>query len=393
MKIIDLIEQNNDYRSSCLNMIVSENILSSDVKKALSLQHSRYHAEIYGGTELFRQIYTQTEALTKRVFRCNSAFISPLSGNMSLLAVIHAFTQLRDKVAILPLASGGYPLNISFFGRKKVNIPFNTNEFNIDLTNTLEMLEREKPKLVCLGASLILFPQPVQAISQAVHDYGGVVAYDGSHVLGLIAGGQFQDPLKEGADLLLGSTHKSFPGPQGGLVLSNGFHDEKLDEVIGIDPLEGIVFVDNIHNSRIAALGVALEEFQKFGHEYARQVIKNSKTLARTLDLNEIPLHGKFKGFTNSHQVLMQIKDYEEGRKFRDALLEYKIVTDGLMRFGTAELTRIGFGNEEMQRLGNIIAKIVHHSSGTQPLPPEKLNEIKEQIETLLAIIRRKSIY
>ncbi|MFX1255434.1 MAG: hypothetical protein ACFFCZ_27780 [Promethearchaeota archaeon] len=388
MKILDLIEQNNDYRSSCLNMIVSENVLSPNVKKALSLQHSRYHAEIYGGTQLFRQIYTQTETLTKRIFRCKSAFISPLSGNMSLLAVILAFTQPRDKVAILPLASGGYPLNISYFGRRKVDIPFNNDEFNIDLAQTLEMLEREKPKMVCLGASLILFPQPVRAISHAVHDYGGVIAYDGSHVLGLIAGGQFQDPLKEGGDLLLGSTHKSFPGPQGGLILSNGFRDEKLEEIIGIDPLKGIVFVDNIHNSRIAALGVALEEFQNFGQEYARQVIENSKALAQTLDLNNIPLHGKSKGFTNSHQVLMQIKDFEEGRKLRDALLEYKIVTDGLMRFGTAELTRIGFGNEEMQRLGSIIAKIIHHSSGNQPLPPEKLNEIKEQIGILLAKIR-----
>ncbi|MFX0094677.1 MAG: hypothetical protein ACFFBD_23275 [Candidatus Hodarchaeota archaeon] len=387
MAIIDLIQQNEKFRSSCLNLIASENILSLNVKKALSLQHSRYHATFYAGTQFFQQIYAETERLAKEVFRCSSAFISPLSGNMSLLAIIYAFTNPHDKIAILPLQpGGGYPLNIEFFGRIKVDIPFNTEEFNIDLPRTLEMLVQEKPKLVILGASLILFPQPVQVISQVVHDYGGVVAYDGSHVLGLIAGGAFQDPLREGADLLLGSTHKSFPGPQGGVILSNGFYDEALEKIIGTDPLEGIILVDNIHNSRIAALGVALEEFQDFGQNYAQQIVKNSKALAQSLDSNTIRLHGKSRGFTESHQVLMQINDFEEGGRLRDLLLEYKIVTDGIVRFGTAEVTRLGFSEKEMKNLGDIIAKILHHSSGVRSLSPEEQNETKKQVEMLLKI-------
>lgn len=391
MKIMDLILENDEMRTENLNMVVSENVLNPQVKKALSLQHSRYHASFYGGTQIFQRIYSHTQVLAKKIFRCNHSIISPLSGNMAVLAIILAFTKPKDKIAILPLSAGGYPINIEYFDRISVDIPFNHEDFNIDL-QTLEILSREKPRLVFLGSSLFLFPHPVKAIADIVHEYGGTVAYDGSHVLGLIAGEQFQDPLNEGADLLLGSTHKSFPGPQGGIILSNGFHDAKLEEVIGTNPQKGIVLVDNIHNSRVAALGVAFEGFQDYGRNYARQVIKNSKSLAHSLDSNNIPLHGKTKGFTESHQVLMKIQNFDEGAKLRDILMEYRIVTDAGMRFGTAELTRLGFREKEIQTLGNIIGQILHHSFKSQPFKPEEINIINEEIDILINIAKESDL-
>ncbi|MFX1284368.1 MAG: hypothetical protein ACFFB5_11970 [Promethearchaeota archaeon] len=393
MKIIDLVHQNEEFRKDTLNMIVSENVLSPQVKQALGIQHARYHADFYGGTQIFKQIYDQTQFLTKKVFQCSSTVISPLSGNLAVVAVILAFTKPKEKIAILPLSpAGGYPINIEFFGRKRVNIPFNPVEYNIDLAPTLEMLSKEKPKLVFLGSSLFLFPHPVEPIADIVHNYGGTVAYDGSHVLGLIAGEQFQDPLKEGADLLLGSTHKSFPGPQGGIILSNNFHDKKLEEVIGTNPLGGIVLVDNIHNSRIAALGIALEEFLEYGREYASQVIKNSKTLAYSLDANNIILQGKEKGFTQSHQVLMRINNFDEGAKLRNLLMDYQIVTDAGMRFGTAELTRLGFCEEEMNNLGNIIGKIIYNHLQSQPLKPSEISSIKEDVKKLIKLAKESDL-
>ena len=392
MKIIDLIYENEKFRTNNLNMIVSENVLSPKVKEALAIQHSRYHAPFYGGTQFFQQIYEKTQALVKKTFHCRSAIISPLSGNLAVVAVILALSKAKDKIAILPLSpAGGYPINIEFFNRIRVDIPFSHKEFNIDLQLMLEMLSKEKPRLVFLGSSLFLFPHPVQAIADVVHEYGGIVAYDGSHVLGLIAGGQFQDPLNEGADLLLGSTHKSFPGPQGGVILSNGF-ETKLEEVIGTDPLKGIVLVDNIHNSRVAALGVALEEFQEFGRQYAQQIIKNSKSLAWSLDSKDIPLNGKKNGFTESHQVLMDIQDFTLGAKYRDLLMEYRIVTDAGMRFGTAELTRLGFHEREMRLLGNIIGQILQHSIKSQPLKPIEVKQIKEEIEELINYMKAAKI-
>ncbi len=390
---MDLIYENEKFRTNNLNMIVSENVLSPKVKQALAIQHSRYHASFYGGTQLFQQIYEMTQSLVKKTFGCSSAIISPLSGNLSVIAVILALTKAKDKIAILPLSpAGGYPINIEFFNRIRMDIPFSHKEFNIDLPLMLEMLSKEKPRLVFLGSSLFLFPHPVQAIADVVHEYGGIVAYDGSHVLGLIAGGQFQDPLNEGADLLLGSTHKSFPGPQGGVILSNGFEDKNLEEVIGTDPLKGIVLVDNIHNSRVAALGVALEEFQEFGHQYAQQVIKNSKSLAYSLDSFNIPLYGKENGFTESHQVLMNIQDFTVGAKYRDLLMEYHIVTDAGMRFGTAELTLLGFYEKEMQKLGSLIGQILQQSFKSQLFKPIEAKKIKEEIEELINYMKEAEI-
>ncbi|MFX0122016.1 MAG: aminotransferase class I/II-fold pyridoxal phosphate-dependent enzyme [Candidatus Hodarchaeota archaeon] len=389
MKIIDLVHQNEVFRTENLNMIVSENVLSPKVKQALAIQHSRYHADFYGGTKIFKQIYTQTQSLAKDIFRCKSAIISPLSGNMAVVAAILAFTNPKDKIAILPLSpAGGYPINIEYFNRIRVNIPFSQEEFNIDLPQALKMLSQEKPKLVFLGSSLFLFPHPVRSIANIVHEYGGIIAYDGSHVLGLIAGEQFQDPLNEGADVLLGSTHKSFPGPQGGIIVSNTSYEE-FEDIVGVEPLKGIVLVDNIHNSRVAALGVSFEEFKEYGRDYAHQVIKNSKTLAHSLDSYNIPLHGKEKGFTESHQVLMKIQDFNEGAKFRDILMEYRIVTDAGMRLGTAELTRLGFHEKEFKILGNIIGKILHQSSKSLPLELQEIKTIQEEIETLITYTKQ----
>jgi glycine hydroxymethyltransferase len=385
MKLMELIRKNDEVRSNCLNLIASENILSHQVKKALSVQHGRYHAGFYGGSSVFRKIYHRSQELASEIFRCQSALISPLSGNMAFIAVLLAHSRPEDKIATLPLdPAGGYPINLEFFGRKRIDIPWDPIEFNIDLSQTIDILEKEEPPLVFLGSSLFLFPHPIKPITDLVKGYGGVVAYDGSQVMGLIAGNQFQDPLKEGVDILLGSTHKSFPGPQGGIILANDFSLDSLDDVVGLDPLKGIVLVDNIHNSRIAALGVALEEFQEFGHQYAKQTVLNAKSLAKTLDKHEILLHGKKRGFTESHQVLMQIKDFTQGAWYRDFLLQYKLVTDAAMRFGTAELTRQGFKNQEMELIGRIISELVHHVSMHRELTEFKQIEIKDTITKLI---------
>ena len=154
MSIVDLIIENEEFRRNCLNMVVSENEISPNVKKALSIQHSRYHADFYGGTGIFHKIYEQTLNLTKRIFRCTSAIISPLSGNLALLAVVLALTEPKDKIAILPLSpGGGYPINIEFLDRIRLHIPFDVERYNIDLTKALKIIKKEKPRLIFLGAS------------------------------------------------------------------------------------------------------------------------------------------------------------------------------------------------------------------------------------------------
>ncbi len=127
-----------------------------------------------------------------------------------------------------------------------------------------------------------------------------VLVFDGSHVLGLIAGNHFQDPLREGAQVLLGSTHKSFFGPQGGIILADKEHDEVMKAKIYPR------FVDNAHWNRIATLTLTLAETREFGREYAEQVIRNAKALGKSLHDYDFPVKCSHLGFTQSHQSYLR---------------------------------------------------------------------------------------
>jgi len=157
------------------------------------------------------------------------------------------------------------------------------------------------------GASFILFPHPVREISDLVEDIGALLIYDGSHVLGLIAGGEFQDPLREGAQILLGSTHKTFPGPQGGIILTNDEDLAKnLSEFLGFPP----VMVDDPHVNRIAALGITVEEMIKYGKDYAKHVINNAKFFAKKMHKLGLNVAYPDKDFTESHQIHLREREF-----------------------------------------------------------------------------------
>ncbi len=219
---------------------------------------------------------------------------------------------------------------------------------NIIPSETRRFIERESPPLTIFGSSFIPFPYEIK--SSMPVDYGGTVAYDGSHVLGLIAGGQFQSPLDEGGSVLMGSTHKTFFGPQGGLMLYN---DEELFSKIESKVFPGIV--DNIHLNRVASLCYAIIELLKFGREYATQVVRNSQALAKSLDDLGVPVKCKKVGYTKSHQVLL---DYNEEKSVRVANLleEMDIIVDTGIRVGTSEVTRRGMKENEMEIIAQIMA-------------------------------------
>jgi glycine hydroxymethyltransferase len=188
----------------------------------------------------------------------------------------------------------------------------------------------------------------------------GVCVYDGSHVLGLIAGGEFQDPLREGCSMLIASTHKSFPGPQGGIILSN---DDRVFSNVAGKIFPGIV--DNIHLDRVAALAVALIEMLQFGKAYAHGILKNSHALAKSLYDQGVRLRGRDFGFTKSHQILL---DYDESKLqlIASRLEQANIIVEIGGRIGTSELTRMGYGPAEMETVAELIAVIINGKK-----PPE----------------------
>jgi glycine hydroxymethyltransferase len=361
-EILSLVEKHEQWRGKeCLNLIPSENVMSPAVRSLLAseLGH-RYTARdrFYMGTRFMDEIEQCGEKLAKEVFGAETADLRPLSGHIADMIFLASFTKPGDVLMCVSPEDGGYPGLwddglAGLLGLKAVPFPFSRENMKIDAEKAKEAIERFKPKVLVFGASLILFPHPIRELAETAHEYGAIVGFDGSHVLGLIAGKHFQDPLREGANALFGSTHKSFFGPQGGIFLADKEHGETVKA--RIYPR----FVDNAHWNRIAALTLALAEMQRFGRDYAGQVVRNAKALAKALHDYGFPVKCSRLGFTESHQVIMDFGDYERGREVAEKLQKANIIVDCVVRLGTCEVTRRGMKEGEMAKIAELIKRTV----------------------------------
>jgi glycine hydroxymethyltransferase len=342
-----------------LNLIASENYLSENVRTVLTSDlGSRYHSDWYGGSKYVREIIQTTEELAKKLFKTKYAIVSSLAGNICDLAALFTFTNPGEKVAIMPMSAGGYPLGAAKFHRQPVYLPAKEKSFELNIDAAEKMLQEEQPPLVILGASFIPFPHPVREITGFLQnaDFTTTCVFDGAHVLGLIATGAFQDPLSEGVEVLFGSTHKSLFGPQGGVMVTNSNeHYESLLKYFEVDIETGIGLVDNPHVNRIAALGVAFEELLD-DQDYGKRVIENAQTLAKALDELGVPVKFKTRGYTRSHQVFIDI-DSDRARKLCHELETVGIFIDEEARLGTAEVTHRGMGAADMESIAQLLAE------------------------------------
>jgi glycine hydroxymethyltransferase len=358
-EIATLLEQHERLREGGINLVASENRISPRVRRALASDLAgRYQDAGYGGSIFSRKLVEATEGLAKKLFESEHALVSPVSGNLCVLAAVAAFTAPGDAVAMLPFTAGGYPFGIEKFHRRRVDIPADEGSLSIDVDKTVSLLAGEKVGLAFLGASFIPFPHPVEEIRQGLREAGHhcLLVYDGSHVLGLIACGEFQDPLREGADILIGSTHKTFYGPQGGLILTASPQlAVSMRKMLELDLEEGIGLVDNPHLNRIAALGLALEEMLE-DRGYGNGVVANSRALARALDEQGVPVRFRDRGYTESHQVFLDLGG-GEAEKLCRSLETVRIFIDAWGRMGTAEVTHAGMGPEEMRTIASCISR------------------------------------
>jgi glycine hydroxymethyltransferase len=253
--------------------------------------------------------------------------------------------------------------------------PFDPEEMTIDVDATKKKLkELEKnnrlPKMAMFGGSLFLFPHPVKELADFLKGYGIHINYDAAHVAGLIAGGKFQDPLREGTDTMTMSTHKTLFGPQGGLVL--GY--KKHEEVIKKATFPGLTSSHHIHH--MAAKAITFSEALEFGKDYAKQVIKNAKALAENLVNLGFNVLGEKRGYTESHQIAVNVLQYSDGGKVEADLENANIIVNrqlipgdikagrnyfhpGGIRLGVSEITRLGMKESEMKDIANLMKKIV----------------------------------
>ena len=361
-EILALVEKHENWRGKeCLNLIPSENVMSPAVRGLLSseLVH-RYTSRdrFYMGTRFMDEIEEFGEELARDVFGVETADLRPLSGHVADMIFVACFSKPSDALMCVSPDDGGYPGLwdnglAGLLGLKAVPLPFLKESMNIDVGKAEETIKRFKPKILIFGASLITFPHPVKELASVARENGAFVGFDGSHVLGLIAGKHFQDPLREGAHALFGSTHKSFFGPQGGIILADKEHGEVIKAKIYPK------FVDNAHWNRIAALTLALAEMKEFGKEYAEQVIRNAKALAKNLHSYGLPVKCPHLGFTESHQLILDFGGYERGREIAQKLQQANIIVDCVIRIGTCEITRRGMKEGEMAKIAELIKRTV----------------------------------
>jgi glycine hydroxymethyltransferase len=370
------VRDHEEWRvKECLNLIPSENRGSDRMRSMLTTDFgNRYSApdRFYRGTKYADELQTLSEEVARKVFNARYADVRPLSGHTADMAVLLSLTEARDKIISVSPDNGGYP-GITHLGLgrllklENLYFPYDDNAVNIRVKESISLITSQKPKVVFFGSSFIPFPHPAKRLTKAA---SGTCVYDGSHVLGLIAGGAFQDPLREGCSLLIGSTHKSLPGPQGGIILSN--NEEVFKAVSGkIHP--GIV--DNVHLNRVAALTVSLLEMMQFGKPYAQAVVKNSQALAKALVAGGIKVRGARFGYTKSHQILL---DYDASRlSFYSGKLEQaNIIVDNGGRVGTSELTRLGYDVAEMEEVAELICSTV--------LGKKPVDLVKKRIKSLV---------
>jgi glycine hydroxymethyltransferase len=243
-----------------------------------------------------------------------------------------------------------------------VNFPLTADGYHIDVERTAGLIRALAPKVLILGKSLFLFPEPVRQLVEVCRDRPVTILYDAAHVLGLIAGGCFQDPLREGALLLTGSVHKTFFGSQRGIILSNVGESEwrKIDK--GAFPGSS----SNHHLDTLVSLAVSTYEMMEFGHAYAQQVVANAKAFGRALHEQGFKVQAAEFGFTESHQLAVDVMEFGAGDEVARHLKDNNIIlnmnllpTEPLenvsnpagIRLGVQEMTRVGMKEPEMEQI------------------------------------------
>ncbi len=374
-------KRSTEWRRECVNLIASENVVSPAVRRALVSDFGCRYAEgrpgkrYYQGTWMFDEVEIIGQDLVKKLFGCDNADLSPLSGANGNLAALMALTEKGDTIMSLSLQHGAHITQTSVsaagvLGLKSVYLPFDAEEMNIKAEEACERIIETKPKLVITAGSIYLFPHPVAELKEACDEIGARIMYDGAHVAGLIAGKAFPDPFEQGADVVTFSTHKTFPGPQGGMILYNDSLDEDLRKRLRESTFPRLV--SNHHLHHVAGKAVAAAEMLEFGEAYAKQVVKNAQRLAASLDEMGMAVIGKKKGFTESHQVLVDVSDFGEGAEVAEKLERANIIVSKQVlpweddfenpsgvRLGTQEMTRVGMYEEDMDAIADFIRRVL----------------------------------
>jgi glycine hydroxymethyltransferase len=384
VRVRDAVKRHSNRFEHAIPLIASENLLSPYAKELMiSDFHSRYAEGLpgeryYEGNEQVDEVEEVCLALAKRLFRCSFADVRPTSGTVANMAVLKALTEPGDLVGTSRLADGAHISSASFGafglrGVKPVYYAWDAERMTIDVGRTREILRAVRPKVCLFGLSLFLFPMPIEELRPTLDEIGARGWYDAAHVLGLIGGGEFQDPLHEGCTVMSASTHKTLPGPQHGVVLASTEDTEVVRRLQG-GAFPGVT--SNHHLHAMAALAVSLAEHIEFGRDYARQTVANARALAQALHDRGFDVLAPNLGFTRSHTIAVRVEKEGGGEAVAKRLADVGIISNknllpgdkspkhpGGLRLGTPEVTRVGMREKEMERIAELFDGLLHRGT------------------------------
>jgi aminomethyltransferase len=400
-------------QSECLNLIPSEQSHSRSARILSVLDPSFRYAEhkkmrsfydfdvfYYQGTKFIHKVERMLVEEFKKYLGCREVEARVTSGQMANAAVYSALMDFKNRADRKSEAKRlGYVLNnhiirgghlsaqpmgalhdyIAIDPRTEkaalVNFPvMKEDNFRIDVGETARIIEKYRPELIIFGKSMVLYKEPVSEIRRVVDalNVETVIMYDMAHVLGL-AGQHFQDPFAEGAEIVTGSTHKTFFGTQRGIIATDYIEGEAKYDLW--ETIENRVFpgsVSNHHLGSLLGLLMAAYEMNAFRDDYQKNVIENAKSFARALAEAGLDVAGDPQmSYTETHQVIVRV-GYATGAEIAEKLEANNIIVNyqatpeeegftasGALRLGVAEMTRFGFGKVEFEQAARLIADVV----------------------------------
>jgi glycine/serine hydroxymethyltransferase len=359
-----------------LNLFPIENRLSPRALEALATDannrypYSETPVAVYGDVTGLNDIYEYCVELTKRFYGARHGFVNFLSGLHTMHTVITAVARPGDRVMLLAPEDGGHYATDTIcagYGYEREFLPFDREAMEIDYAKLAVRVAENPVDLIYLDASSTLRFPDARALRAAAPE--ALICLDASHLLGLLPVAPQTLVLDGGFDSISGSTHKTLPGPQKGLLVTNS--DTMADKVAARIPYTA----SSSHSANVGALAVTLEELLPHRAAYAQQVIANARALGRELARRGFDIAGASFGYTDTHQVWVQFPEgntpHEWGRTLTAADIRTTTVVlpsnakSGL-RLGTQELTRWGMRENDMGAVAELLARLLLRGESTE---------------------------
>ncbi|NUT50161.1 MAG: aminotransferase class I/II-fold pyridoxal phosphate-dependent enzyme [Saccharothrix sp.] len=323
------------------------------------------HGLVLRGLPGVARLEAEAAGFARRALNAREVDFRPLSGVHAILATLIALTEPGDLVLSISPEHGGHFATrylLRRIGRRSAYLPWDAEAYAVDVERLAARLSaRPAPAAVLFDHGLPLTRQPVERIREVVGERA-LVLYDASHTLGLVVGRRFQDPLGEGADVVQGNTHKSFPGVQKAVIATRS---EELGERIGSALSDGLVSSQHTHHA--VATYAAFLEMREFGEGYAEAMIANARALAAELEALGARVIGPAGRWTDSHEVFVAPGAGLAAATWAERLIRAGVSVNArrvhgqdALRIGVQSVTRAGMTTAEMASIARVLTWFLH---------------------------------